>query len=153
MAQFTYNLTIKRDVDEVFRVFSDFEHAADRISGIKNIEVLTDGPIRAGVRFRETRVVFKKESTEEMEITAFEPNQFYTVECQSCGCAYTSTIRFSRNGAGTNVSFTMSAKPISTFAKIVSPLTSLMFGPMMRKCIAKDMDDLKTAIEKSTTSG
>ena len=147
MPKFTLNMRVNGSPEEVFRVFTDLENAADRISGIQKIDVLTDGPIRAGTRFRETRIMFKKEAVEEMEITAMEPGESYSFGCESCGCAYSSTFRFTPNGGGTNVEFHMEARAVSLFAKIMSPLTALMFGPMMRKCMTQDMEDLKAAIE------
>ena len=149
MPQLTLNLTVEASPEEVFRVFSDFRHAADLVSGITKIEILTDGPIGTGTRFLETRLMFNKEATEEMEITAMEPNKSYTLGCDSCGCTYSSTFRFTPNGNGTNVEFHMDARPISLFAKIMSPVTALMFGPMMRKCMTKDMAELKAAVEGS----
>ena len=72
----------------VFKVFSDLENAADRISGIKSIEMLTEGPMQVGTRWRETRTFMKRDATEEMEITAFEPDKHYSVGAESCGCVY-----------------------------------------------------------------
>lgn len=152
MARLLMTTRIDEPPDVVFGAFSDFANAPKRISGIKKLELLTDGPIGVGTRFRETRVMFNKEATEVMEITAFEPGKSYTVGCRSCGCEYQWTFRFKPNGRGTTVEFEMNARAISLFAKIVSPLTSLMMGPMMKKCMEKDMNDLKAAIEKPHNS-
>ena len=74
---FTLNRTVNAPIDNVFRVYSDFANAAARIDGIENIEILTDDPIGKGTRFRETRIMFGREYTEEMEITEFEQNKKY----------------------------------------------------------------------------
>ncbi|MEM8933857.1 MAG: SRPBCC family protein, partial [Acidobacteriota bacterium] len=103
MAGFSVTRRIDAPVDEVFAVFADFEHAAERIDGIRELDVLTDGPIGAGSRFRETRVMYGKEATEEMEITAFEPDRSYTVECTSHGAHFTSVYTFEPEHGGTNV--------------------------------------------------
>ena len=132
--------------DSVFEVFSDLRSAADRISGITKLEVVTDGPVGVGTRFRETRVMFKRECTEEMEITGFEPGRSYTVHCESCGAVYDSTFRFTPDGPATRVEVEFNCRPVSFFAKIMSPLSALMMGPMKR-CIDKDLEDLTTAIE------
>ena len=153
MPQFTLNIAVEASSEDVFRIFSDIEHCTDRISGIKKIDMLTDGPIRAGTRFRETRVMFNKEAVEEMEITAMVPGKSFTIGCESCGCTYATTFRFTPNGSGTNVELHMEARAVSLFAKIMSPLTALMFGPMMRKCMTKDMEELKAAVEGRPSSG
>ena len=147
MPQLKINMTVEGSPEQVFRVFSDFEHAAEAVTGITKIELLTDGPVDVGTRFRESRVMFKKEATEEMHVTVFDPNKSYTITCDSCGCIYTSTFQFSPAGTATDVEVLIEGKAISLFAKIMSPLTSLMFGPMMRKCVVKDMEDLKGLIE------
>jgi len=56
----------------VFDAALDLHSAAENIGAITKMEVLTDGPIGLGTRFRETRVMFRKEATELMEITVFE---------------------------------------------------------------------------------
>ena len=147
MPQLTLKTTVKGNPEEVFRVFCDIEHAAERVSGIKKIEILTDGPVGVGTRFRETRIMFKKEAAEELEITAMEPGKSFTLGCESCGCAYATTYQFTPNGSGTTVELHMHARAVSLFARILSPLSALMFGPMMRKCMTKDMDELKAAVE------
>ena len=57
------HVTAPREV--VFEVAADFHNAAElNIQGIDSLEVLTDGPIGVGTRFRETRVMMGKSSTE-----------------------------------------------------------------------------------------
>jgi hypothetical protein len=141
------NLTVDIDLEprRAFELFTDLNKAAERISGIEKLEVLTDGPIGLGTRFSETRMMFKKECTETMEITEFEHGKRYAVGCESCGCAYNSIFNFKPKGAGTEVELEVTGRPISFFAKVMSPLTALMFGSMMKKCIGKDMTDLQAA--------
>lgn len=138
---------IAAPVDRVFAVFTDLRNAAGRIRGITRLEVLTDGPIGRGTRFRETRIMFKKEATETMEIVDFQPNRSYTVACTSCGAEMRSNFRFTPVGNQTDVTMEMDARPISFMAKLLSPVMKLMMGPMMRKCIQGDFDDLKRYIE------
>lgn len=140
-------LTVHANVDEVFRMCTDLRHAPERISGITRMEVLTDGPIGVGTRFRETRVMFKKEHTEEMEITEFTPGRSYTVECESCGCHYRSGFDFTPSGDGTNVTFRMDARPLTWAARLMAPISALMFSPMMKKCVGQDLADIKAAAE------
>jgi hypothetical protein len=139
--------TIHEPVGKVFATFTNLREAAHHVNGIKKLEVLTDGPIGVGTKFRETRVMFKRESTEEMEITSFEPNQSYSVGCHSCGVEFNTTFRFVPKGDSTEVQMNMNCKPVSLFAKIVSPLTSLMVGPTMKKCLNSDLDDLARVAE------
>ena len=133
-------------VDKVFATCTDFANLPERIEGIQSVEMLSDGPVGVGTRFRETRIMFKREATEEMEVSAFERNHSYTLACDSCGCAYEFTHRFKPDGDATVLEMEMQTRPISFFAKLMSPLGNLMMGTM-KKCIVKDMDDLRSSIE------
>lgn len=146
MAAVTVTQKIDAPVDQVFGAFIDLDRWAERISGIVRVEKLTDGPAGLGTRFRETRIMFKREATEEMEFSEFEPNQSYTLTCESCGARYETVHQFRYDGDGTVVEMTMSIQPISFMAKLMSPLGRLMSGSL-KKCLEKDLAEIKQAIE------
>ncbi len=148
MASMNLSTTVAAPVPEVWAVFAAFRNAAGRIKGIKKIEILTDGPIGVGTKFKETREMFKKEAVETMEVTAFEPNRLYTLECVSCGGHLKFTFRFAPKGPGTQIDVESNCRALTLFAKLFSPLTSLLMGPMMRKCMLQDIEDLKAVVEK-----
>jgi len=146
MARFTIGKHVEATREEVFAVASDFEHAAENIRGIERLEVLGDGTVGIGTRFRETRVMFGKESTEEMEITAFDPPQGYIVEAEMCGAHFRSEYRFISDIAGTHMRITVETHPVTMVAKLMSPLSLLMVG-QMKKCIDADLEDIKRVAE------
>ena len=146
MALFTIIKHVESTPDRVFEVFTDVSKLAERIEGITRVEVLTDGPVGQGTRFRETRIMFKKEATEEMEFTTFDPPSSFTLGCESCGCRYETVHRFLRKGSGTLVEVAMAVQPLTFFAKLFSPLGRLMSGSM-KKLIAKELEQLKAVAE------
>lgn len=146
MAGLTLTKQVEGSPEEVFAVFTDLEKAPERISGIVKLELLTDAPVGKGTRFRETRIMFKKEATEEMELCEFDPPRAYTVKCESCGCLYETAFRFTPEGPGTKVEMALNAKPITFFAKLMTPMAKLMLGSM-RKAMDKDLEELKAAVE------
>lgn len=146
MAKFSMTEHITAPPEVSFEVAADFHNAADNIQGIDSLEVLTDGPIGVGTRFRETRVMFGKKSTEELKITAFDAPHSYVVEGESCGGHYRFEYRFVGDIAGTNVRLNVETRAISLFAKLMTPLAGLMVGPM-KKCIAADLEDVKAVAE------
>jgi carbon monoxide dehydrogenase subunit G len=133
--------------NKVFDVFSAIDRAADRVSGIKRIERLTPSPVGVGTRFKETRVMFGKEATEEMTFTAFDPGRGYTLGAESSGCRYIINFRFEPDGTGTRVTASFTAQPLSTMAKVMGVLMGWMMKRMLTKCLRKDMDELKAAAE------
>ncbi len=149
MPSFKLTRRVEAPINAVFDIFSDIPRAEEMIDDIIKIEMLTDGPVGVGTRWRETRMMFKREATEEMWVTAFEPGTSYTVGCESCGCEYETAWRFETEGDATLVEFEMGYRPLTFFAKVMSPLGRLMM-PMMKKCFEKDFQALKTLAESGS---
>jgi len=147
MGMITVSKIIDAPLDRVFEVFTDLPGAPGRVSAIMKLEVLTDGPIGMGTRFRETRVMFKKEATETMEFIDFDPPRSYTVEANSCGCHYETSFRFEPHDGGTKVTAVFSWQARSFMAKLMSPLGKLM-GSMCIKAFNKDLGELKAHCEQ-----
>ena len=133
-------------VDRTFAVASDFAGAADNIDGITQVEMLTDGPVAVGTRFRETRRMHGREATEEMEVTEFEPNERYALGCESHGCLYRTVFHFTPKDGGTEIDMVFEATPQTFFAKIMSILTRPAIK-MIGKVVEQDLEDIKSAAE------
>lgn len=144
----TSNIEIYRPPEDVFALFADIPSNAEHISAVERIEMLTDGPVGVGTRFRETRIMFKREATEEMEITAFDPPRGMTLSAESCGARYTSNFRFEPTDAGTRVTIEFTAEPQTFMAKMMSPMMKMMAGKL-RACFETDMAELKAVAESS----
>jgi carbon monoxide dehydrogenase subunit G len=148
MKPVTVTRHINAPVDRVEALFTDLEHAADHITGIKRVEMLTEGPFGVGTRWKETRVMFGKEATEEMEITEYVPGDHYVAEAESCGAHYRSVVRYEPSGEGTDVTMEFGAEPISFLAKLMTPLSGLMTKTLV-KCIEQDLSDLAQIAESA----
>ena len=118
----------------------------ERISGIESVELLTDGPVGLGTKFRETRIMFGRQATEEMEITGFDAPRSYTTQASSHGCHYVTKMTFEPNGSGTDIQMSFNAEPQTVLAKTMAVMMKPMIGKM-RDIVSKDMDELKAAIE------
>ncbi len=158
MAMFESRVRVEAPVDRVFEVFSNVREAPKHIKGITALEVLTDGPIGTGTRFRESRVMFGKTATETMEFTEFQPGRAYTVGCTSCGVEYATRFTFTPTGGagspggsgGTDVVMTTTARPVTLMAKIMSPLMGLMMKGAMKKMLEGDLNAMKAAAERGS---
>lgn len=146
MAALTLSVRIDATPQRTFEVFTDLRNAATTVRGIDSLEVLTDGPITNGTRFRETRTMFGKPHAETMQIIAWDPPRSYAVGCDSCGAHYETRFTFRPDSAATAVEMTFTVTPIAFMAKLLSPLSGLMLGAC-RKAFQKDLDDLKAAAE------
>lgn len=146
MASMKIETHIKAPVERVFQQATNFSNAPEFIEGITKVEMLTDGPVGVGTRFRETRIMFKREATEEMEVTDFRSPNAYTLGCENHGCRYQSEFQFTPVDGGTRVSMTFEAQPLTTVAKIMSILTRPMMKSVAKHCL-KDLEDIKRSIE------
>lgn len=152
MPEFTIEKDIAAPRERVFAEATDLAHAAEKIRGILKVEILTDGPVGLGTRFRETRVMFKREATEEMEITAFDPPSGYALGAESHGCRYHTEVRLEPDGEGTRLRMRFRAEPVTLPAKLLS----FMLRPMLKvgmKEVDKDLDDIKAAAEDAAQPG
>lgn len=149
MPMFESRVRVEAPVDRVFEVFSNVREAPKHIKGITALEVLTDGPIGKGTRFRESRVMFGKTATETLEFTEFQRSHAYTVGCTSCGVDYATRFAFTPTGsAATDVTMTTTAHPVTLAAKIMSPLMGLMMKGAMKKALDADLHAMKAAAER-----
>lgn len=134
--------------DRVFAVLSDIPNAPSRISDIKRVEMLTEGPVRVGTQWRETRLMCGRECTETLEITEFRAPEFYAVGAKSCGTIYRSTFTLREVSPGvTEVEFAFAGLPETLIARVIVTIMGPMMKGMMKKCLASDLAALKTACE------
>ncbi|MDA8016215.1 MAG: SRPBCC family protein [Thermoanaerobaculia bacterium] len=146
MTEISLSRTIAAPRNEVFARLSDFPKAAETISAITRIEMLTEGDVGVGTRFKETRKVFGREATEEMEVTRFDPPRSYTLEAESHGAHYVSTFTLEETSDGTEVELVFRATPLTLLAKFMSFLTKPMMRKAMQEC-AKDLEDVARSFE------
>ena len=130
----------------MFDVYSDLRGATGNLSGVHHLEVLTDGPVAVGTRFRETRIHFGHKTSELLEVTAFDAPEMFQVECLSHGAHCTHIFRFSEQDGRTRVDLDFNATPMTWFARVMSVFSFMMTGAM-RKCSEQDLDDLQRLSE------
>jgi len=141
--------TIQAPRERVFEVFSDIPRAQERIDGIAKLEVLSEVDRGPGLRWRETRVMFGKEATEEMEITGFEEPRSYVVEAESHGTHYTSCYTFNEaDDDRTDVTVVFMGRPVTLLSKLMTPMW-LLFKGATERALKQDMTDLKRYLESS----
>ncbi|MET0842341.1 MAG: SRPBCC family protein, partial [Mycetocola sp.] len=73
MAGFTRSEWISRSPHEVFTFITDPDNASRVVQSVTSMVRITEGPIRVGTRYRETRLMQGKEHHAELEVVAYEP--------------------------------------------------------------------------------
>lgn len=135
--------------ERIWSVMTDLEGWVRVISGIERVERLDgDAGFGVGTRWRETRTLFGKTSTEEMAVTAVEPGRSYVVESDAQGAHYRSVVGVApRPGGGSLVTMTFGAEPGSLVARILGATLGRLFIGSTRKAIEKDLADIAAAAE------
>ena len=146
MATVTVSNQVAAPVEEVFRMFTDIEHGAAHVAGIKKIEMFTPGVVQLGTRWCETRDVLGVLDSAEMEITAFERNRMYTITHHKAGVRIDTTFYFEPVGSGTNVSVEFDLDGGGLPPGLLRPL-GWAIGGKVETVLKHDLDDLKHAVE------
>ena len=152
MAKIKVTTEVKAPVERVFELFTDIEHAAENVSSIKKIQVMSTGPFNLGYRWTETREVMGRLDDAAMEISAFERNRSYTIthhkgKILGEGVRIDTIFTFEPVPAGTRVSIEFELHPEGLPPGMLLPL-EWAIGGKVRHVLSDDLDDLKTAVEK-----
>jgi hypothetical protein len=146
------NMSVSREVaappEQVFARAADFANAPRIFESILAVEMLGPEPVGTGTRFRETRRMFGREATEEMEVVAFEPPRRYALAAENHGARYESTLLCEPIAGGTKVTLVFAVQPLTFMARLMGLLTRPMIKAMAKAC-AKDLDDLAASFEKA----
>lgn len=143
--------TIMAPPEAVYDVGTNVRAWAEVIPAIQEIEVLTDGPVKVGTRFRETRKMFGKNATEEMEFVEMERPRLYVLAAESHGSRYRTEFHLAPIDGGTTVRMVFTAVPQTAMAKVMSFLMKPMMKKLADMC-AKDLDALKAHVEARQAS-
>lgn len=138
---------IAAPVEDVFNLFTDIENAAERVSAIQEIKVMSTGPFNLGTRWNETREVLGRIDDAQMEITSFERNKNYTVTHHKGGVRIDTIFTFEPSASGTNVSIEFELNSQGLPPGLLSPLEWAV-GGKVRHALSDDLDDLKQSIEQ-----
>lgn len=110
----------------------DIAHWPDFVRGIDRIELLTDGPIREGTRFRETSTMYGRAAVEEMTVAELQPPRRQVFTAENHGARYVATTEFVPEAAGTRIKLTFEGIAVSFAAKLLTPLMGFMAGSIRK---------------------
>lgn len=150
-------VTVETEIDaprmEVWRLVTDIENATATIRAIQKIEVL-ERPRTGfvGFKWRETRTMFGKAATEVMWVTSAEEGAHYDTRAESHGSVYKTRVALSERNGKTSLTMTFEGEPQSLGARIMWGLTGFLFKGATRKALAKDLADIKAALERKATT-
>ncbi len=133
----------------VWAVITDLPNSPRVITGIESVEML-GGPetFDVGTRWRETRTMFGKVATEEMEVSAVTPGASYSVLAASHGMRYESVFTLQPTGeSACRLTMTFRGEPTSAASRAIAATVGRLFLGQTRKALEKDLADIAAAAE------
>lgn len=148
MAALEVTHDIKADAEAVWSVVTGMDDWVDVIEAIESVERLDDGErFGLGTTWRETRTMFGKKATEEMEVTEFDDGRRYAAAAESHGSKYFSEISVEPADGGCRITMRFRGEPQSTLARVMDATVGRLFIGATRKALARDLADIGAAAE------
>lgn len=144
MGQTAVTRTVRAPIANVFDAIAHIESFAEIVPEIVKVEFLSDQKRGLGARFRETRLMGKREAATELEVTEYVENERVRMVADAGGTIWDTLITTREVGDGeVELAMVMESRPYKLAAKLFTPLIS----GMLRKALAKDLDAVKAHCE------
>ena len=149
-------MTVSRDIaasaTTVWATITDIDGSAEVLTAVERIERLDDrASFGVGVRWRETRVMFGRESTEELEVTEVEPQRRYTVRAEASGTSYTSVLQVEPLGEHhCRLTMSFSGQPSGMLGRLLAATLGRWFRRATRDALRQDLADIAARAEGAT---
>ena len=145
------DIEIEKPLEVVWKAICNIKRADKMISAISRIKILEEPDEEGslvGLKWRETRKVFGKESDETMWIIDYQPLSSYTTRAENHGAVYTSTLSVQEMGENTLLTMAFSSRTDSRWTKVVAAVMGIFVKRSMTKMLDKDLLEIKQYIEK-----
>lgn len=149
--EITLSRVIQAPPARVWQVLIDLDHAAETLSGVLRVEMLTDGPYALGTRWRETRKMFGREASEELWVADNDPLRRTQVRATSGGVDYVTDFVLTpvAEGAQTELQVRFGAKLAAptTVQKVAMRAFAGLAARATTKALEQDLADIAAAAE------
>jgi uncharacterized membrane protein len=144
MAGFTRSVFIARPVEEVFDFATDLKNASRLMPSVTHAEMLSEGGMKPGAKFRETRLMGRKERSCVIEVVEHQRPALHAARSAMMGIRALYRFRFAPDGAGTQVALE---------AEVQGNFLWWLFLGMISRTMEKEDGDylarLKEAVEQA----
>jgi uncharacterized protein YndB with AHSA1/START domain len=142
MAGFEMSEWISRPPKDVFDFITTSDNAPKVVPSVKSMIKLTEGPVRVGTRYRETRLMNGKEAHAELEVVEYEPGQKYAMRNVTEGIEAVYRYTFHPEAGGTRVELVCEVKA-GGLKKLMLPIVV----SILKKEDGDHLQRLKKALE------
>lgn len=145
MSFMNQSVTIQKPIGEVFAQATAFKNSPEIMEAVIDVEILTEGPVREGYEFRETREIRGRKVPAVIEVTAFQPDKSYSVKSVQAGLDLRYHYTFTETTEGTKVDFKGELHTEGLRNKLMKPLIK----QIIKKEDQNHLHHLKKFIETS----
>jgi carbon monoxide dehydrogenase subunit G len=135
--------------EKVWAVITDIPGSAKTLSGVKAIQMLSEGPYGEGTRWKETRAMMGREETVEMHVAQIDPPRGTTVKAQQGGADYTTRFTLEERDGETELVLFFGAEVLQPtfFSKVMMAAFGKLGMSITRKALAKDLAEIAAKAE------
>ncbi|MDG2090134.1 MAG: hypothetical protein P8J61_03355 [Gammaproteobacteria bacterium] len=147
------DMEIGKPKDLVWAAITDIENWTNMISGIIDLKVLKkpeEGIV--GLKWIETRKLFGKVASETMWITDSKDGEYYFTRAENQGTIYVTKMSLEEADGKTLLTMSFSGTSESIFIRFISSIMGFFIKGSMIKMVQKDLDDIKSFMEKTNLS-
>lgn len=150
-----HTVRVQRDIiaeaGDVWSVLTDLDRFAKVLTAVDQVERVSGDGFGPGVRWRETRRMFGKASTEEMWVEEMDAPSRMVVRAESKNTVYETVFELAPTGLGTRLSVTFGAE--TGQASAGQKLSWALMGPLGAKAtksaLEQDLEDIAMAVESN----
>jgi uncharacterized protein YndB with AHSA1/START domain len=139
--KFTNTVVIDRRPAAVFAFLAHFENVPEWNYAISETRKVSDGPVRVGSRYRQTRTVPAR-GEEEFEVTELDPDRRLSVRGTLGPFAAEITYLLDPAGSATRLTNTVNLQPSGPL-RLIAPLAT----SRVRSAVATNLDTLRQILE------
>jgi uncharacterized protein YndB with AHSA1/START domain len=150
--QVTVETEIAAPPEVVFATMADVARWPDFIGDIERVELLAEGPVRVGTRFRETRQMFGRSASEEMTVAELDSPRRCVLTAENHGTRYVATHEVTPTPNGARLALTFAGTPVTLAARLFSVVGLLFMGSLRRK-LETDLRAVKAEAERRAAAG
>lgn len=148
MARWSVTRNISAPIGTVFSAVANVDQFTRVRPQVLRIEFQSDIHSGVGTRFRETRRMKDTESTNDLEITEYEPERRVRFVTESNGTVWDSTYTVEERSGSSVLTLTMDAISRRWLPRIMV----LLISGVLQKALEGDMDIVKEFCERETRS-
>ena len=131
----------------VFKFITDSNNAPRIVPSVKSSVKLTDGPIKVGTRYRETRLMHGKEQSAELEVSEYAEPNVYAMRNVTDGIETVYRYTLQPEKDGTRINLVCEVKSVG-IKKLMLPLVAII----LKKEDGAHLQRLKQVLEEQMTA-